>query len=97
MSTPFDTYANTARGRRLAAIINDPDRYPEYRCWSREGWPAVTAIVSLVRPELDALRTTAPKEFAAAKQFVGWAVGRVMRRHGHQIVGRSRVPAAAPT
>ena len=30
--------------------------------------------------------------FDAAKQFVGWAVGAVMRSRGHEIVGRSRVP-----
>ena len=92
MSTPFDAYANTACGQRLAAIIDDPARYLEYRCFSREGWPAVTAIVSLVRPELHHLRKSDPKEFAAAKQFVGWAVGQMMRRYGHHIVGRARVP-----
>ena len=92
MPTPFDAYANTARGQRLVAIVNDPARYPEYRCFSREGWPAVTALVSLVRPHLEPLRRTDPKQFAAAKQFVGWAVGQVMRQHGHNIVGRCRVP-----
>ena len=92
MTTPFEAYSRTVRGQRLAAIIKDPLRCPEYRAFSREGFPAVTALVSLVKPELEPLRATDPQEFTAAKQYVGWAVGAVMRDYGHQIVGRSRVP-----
>ena len=65
---------------------------PSARHFSREGFPAVTALVSLLNAELDALRHSYRREFDAAKQFVGWAVGVIMREHGHQIVGRSRVP-----
>jgi hypothetical protein len=92
MTTPSEVYGRTPRGQRLAAIVDDPDRYPEYRAFSREGFPAVTALVSLVTPELEALRHSNRREFDAAKQFVGWAVGVIMRAHGHVIVGRSRVP-----
>jgi hypothetical protein len=92
MMTPFEAYSRTARGQRLAAIVNNPARHPEYHAFSREGFPAVTALVSLARPELEVIRKTNPREFAAAKQFVGWAVAAVMRSHGHEIVGRSRVP-----
>ena len=92
MATPFNAYAQTARGRRLAAIVDHPSRYPEYLAFSREGFPATTALVSLVGPQLLPLRKTDPKEFAEAKQFVGWAVGKVMRYHGHNIIGRARVP-----
>ena len=92
MTTRFNAYSRTPRGQRLAAIVDDPDRYPEYRAFSREGFPAVTALVSLVNAELDALRHSDRREFDAAKQFVGWAVGVIMRAHGHAIVGRSRVP-----
>jgi hypothetical protein len=92
MTTRFNAYSRTPRGQRLAVIINDPDRYPEYRAFSREGFPAVTALVSLVNAELDALHHSDRREFDAAKQFVGWAVGAIMRAHGHAIVGRSRVP-----
>ena len=92
MTTRFETYSRTPRGSRLAAIVRDPARYPEYRAFSREGFPAVTALVSLVRPELEHLRRSDRREFDAAKQFAGWAVGSVMRDHGHAIIGRSRVP-----
>lgn len=92
MTTPFEHYSRTPRGRRLTAIVNDPARYPEYRAFSREGFPAVMALVSLVRFELEGLRLSNRREFDAAKQFVGWAAGAVMRRHGHEIVGKKRVP-----
>jgi hypothetical protein len=92
MTTRFESYGRTPRGSRLAAIVRDPARYPEYRAFSREGFPAVTALVSLVRPELEHLRRSDRREFDAAKQFAGWAVGSVMRDHGHAIIGRSRVP-----
>ena len=78
MTTPFDYYSRTPRGQRLAAIINDPVRYAEFHAFSREGFPAVTALVSLVKPELEALRHSNRREFDAAKQFVGWAVGVIM-------------------
>jgi hypothetical protein len=92
MTAPFEHYSRTPRGRRLAAIINDPARYPEYRAFSREGFPAVTALVSLIKSELEGFRRSNSREFDAAKQFVGWAVGAVMRSHGHEIVGKKRVP-----
>ena len=48
--------------------------------------------MSVLRPELDPLGRAARREFDAAKQFIGWAVGVIMREHGHEIVARSRVP-----
>jgi hypothetical protein len=92
MTTRFESYCRTAQGQRLAAIIKAPERYPEYRAFSREGFPAVTALISLLRPELEPLRLADRRAFDAAKQFVGWAVGATMRDHGHAIIGRSRVP-----
>ncbi len=92
MTTPSEAFGPTPRGQRLMAIIGDPARYLEYRAFSREGFPAVTALVSLVETELEALRHSDRREFDAAKQYVGWAVGAIMRAHGHAIVGRSRVP-----
>jgi len=92
MTAPFGAYGRTPRGQRLASIVNAPGRYAEYRAFSREGFPAVTALVSLIEPELEPLRLANRPEFHAAKQFVGWAVGKIMRGHGHEIAGRSRVP-----
>lgn len=92
MTAPSEVYGRTPRGQRLAVIIDGPDRYPEYCAFSREGFPAVTALVSLVKPELDPLGHFDRREFDAAKQFVGWAVGVIMRAHGHVIVDRCRVP-----
>ena len=92
MSNRFEAYGRTPRGQRFKAIVTAPARYTEYRAFSREGFPAVTALVSLLRPELEPLGRVARREFDAAKQFVGWAIGVIMREHGHEIVGRSRVP-----
>src|ERR1700732_1782139 len=92
MTTRFESYGRTPLGRRLAAITSTPERYPEYQAFSREGFPAVTALVSLVRPELEHLQRCDRQEFDAAQQFVGWVVAGVMRDHGHGIIGRSRVP-----
>jgi hypothetical protein len=91
MTTRFEAYSHTPRGQRLAAIITAPARYPEYRAFSREGFPAIAALVSLLKPELEALRLADRRAFDAAKQFVGWVVGSVMRHHGHATIGRSRV------
>ena len=93
MTTRFESYGRTALGRRLATVISTPERYAEYRAFSREGFPAITALVSVVRPELEPLRHYDRREFDAAKQFVGWVVGRIMRGHGHKAVGRARVPS----
>ena len=92
MATPSEHYGRTEVGRRLAAIVTDRARYPEYRAFSREGFPAVTALISLVRPELERLRRADPQAFHAANQYIGWAVGQMMRAHGHCIIGRRRVP-----
>lgn len=91
MSNRFEAFGRTPLGQRLNAIVTGPERYLEYRGFSREGFPAVTALVSLLKPELNPLRRRNPRAFDAAKQFVGWRVGRIMREHGHKIVGRSRV------
>jgi hypothetical protein len=88
MTTRFEAYSRTPRGQRLAAIISAPERYAEYRAFSREGFPAVTALVSLVRPELEPLR----RSEHTAKQYVGWAIGGIMRAQARKILGRSRVP-----
>ena len=68
MTTPSEVYGRTLRGQRLAAIVDDPDRCPEYRAFSREGFPAVTALVSLVKPELEALRHSDRREFDPAER-----------------------------
>lgn len=92
MSNRFEAFARTPFGRRLNAIVTAPERYAEYRAFSREGYPALTAIVSLLRPELEPFRHKSPSAFSAAKQFCGWAVATIMREHGHEMVSRSRVP-----
>ena len=85
----FDHYARTPLGHQLTIIIDTPDRYVEFRAFSREGFPAVTALVSVLTPLLAPLRQIDPTKFDAAKQFVGWLTGVIMRRHGHTIVRKA--------
>jgi len=93
MASRFESFGQTPRGQELARIINTPDRYIEFRAFSREGFPAVTALVSELLPILEPLRESSPTEFKSAKQFVGYFVGSIMRRHGHSIINDSvRVP-----
>src|SRR2546423_15419874 len=70
MTTRFESYGRTTLGRRLAEIGAAPERSPDYCAFSREGFPAITALVSLMRPELERLRHSNRGEFDAAKQFV---------------------------
>jgi len=92
-TTRFEHFGHTPLGQRLTALIDIPERFIEFRAFSREGFPAVTALVSLLTPVLEPLRHTDPAQFDAAKQFVGWLTGVIMRRHWHVIVRKSaRVP-----
>lgn len=91
--TRFEHFGRTPMGRRLSKIVDAPERYVELRAFSREGFPAVTALVSQLSSALDSLRTNNPAEFDSAKQFVGWYTGEIMRRHGHVVVKKAkRVP-----
>jgi hypothetical protein len=90
MPTRFAYYGQSVRGRQLAAMIDTQDRYVEFRAFSREGFPAVTALVSVLSPVLEPLRLTDPAEFDAAKQFVGWFTGEILRDHGHKIIRKSK-------
>lgn len=87
----FEQYGDTPLGRELSAIIDTSDRYIEMRAFTREGYPALAALVSLLREPLEALREKDPRAFDAAKRFCGWKVGEVMRRHGHVII-RQNIP-----
>jgi hypothetical protein len=89
MATRFEHFGNTPFSRQLKAAIDTPDRYIEYRAFSREGLPALTALVSVLTPFLLPLKETDPLLFNAAKQFCGWYVGETMRQHGHVIVRKS--------
>jgi uncharacterized protein (DUF3820 family) len=87
--TRFERFGNTPLGQRLAALIDVPERYVEFRAFSREGFPAITALVSVLAHVLEPLRHTNPAEFDAAKQYVGWFAGTIMRNHGHIIARKS--------
>ncbi len=93
MTARFEAFAATPLGKTIGNTIDTDVRYIEFRAFSREGFPAVTALVSDLKPILEPLRATDPALFDSAKQFVGWKVGGVMRARGHQIARKAaRVP-----
>jgi hypothetical protein len=92
-TTRFEHFGRTPLGQHLTTMIDTPERYVEFRAFSREGFPAVTALVSVLTAVLEPLRHSDPAQFDAAKQFAGWLAGVIMRRHRHVIVRKSaRVP-----
>ena len=80
MHTRYDSFARTTLGQQIAAMIEHPDRLAEFNAFSREGFPAVTALVSQLSPVLIPLKASDPKTFNFAKQFVGAYVGDMMQR-----------------
>jgi hypothetical protein len=84
----FGNYGKTSLGKRITDVVMAPDRYTELAAFSREGFPAVTALVSLPEDAVPEAKTD-----HRAKQFIGWLVGELMREHGHAMIKRAaRVP-----
>lgn len=93
MQKRYQGIAMTPLGKQIAAIIDQPNRQIELDAFSREGFPAVTALVSQLKPVLLPLRKKDLKRFNFAKQYVGAYVGEMMQRAGRTIVNSGkRVP-----
>ena len=85
MNKRYEAFAQTQLGQQIIRIIDQPNRQIEFNAFSREGFPAVTALVSELSPILLKLKLTDPKGFNFAKQFVGDFVGDMMRGAGRKI------------
>ena len=86
MNKRFDVIRQTALGQQLVALVEAPNRMIEFKAFSREGFPAVTALVSEASALLAGLQKTDKKSFNFAKQFVGDLVGDAMRDAGYKKV-----------
>jgi len=86
MNKRFDSVRHTPLGQQLIALVDVPNRMIEFKAFSREGFPAVTALVSEASALLEGLRKTDKKLFNFAKQFVGDLVGAAMRDAGFKKV-----------
>ena len=86
MHKRYDGFAQTALGREITGIIDQRDRQIEFNAFSREGFPAVTALVSQLSPVLLKYKASDPKTFNFAKQFVGAYVGDMMKAAKHTMV-----------
>lgn len=91
MNNRFREFAQSPLGLEIITIIDGEgingreNRQIEFAAFSREGFPAVTALVSELEPVLKKMRETDPKTFNFAKQFVGDYVGERMRENGYEI------------
>ncbi|MFN3469284.1 MAG: hypothetical protein ACK4Z7_06230 [Novosphingobium sp.] len=88
----FAQFERTELGIALKSLAQAPERIIEYRAFSREGFPAVTALVSEVRPFLMELKEKDPKAFNFAKQSIGDWVAKVMMADGYEKAGQRTVP-----
>ncbi len=87
MSDRYQNFLSTDPvGAAIRTVIHsDPaDRLVEFKAFSREGFPAVTALVSELRPLLEPLRDSDPGKFNFAKQSVGDEVAKVLRAAGYE-------------
>jgi hypothetical protein len=88
----YEKFRGTPLGLSLVSMAENGSRYTEYAALSRAGVPAVAALndeIMRTHPEI------ATDDFA--KQALGSFVGNVMRRYGHKILRRSRVPGTVFT
>lgn len=83
----YRSFRQTALGRALVALAEDPARYSEYAALSRVEVPAVAALVHDLKASFPEV---AHNDFA--KQAIGAFVGNVMRDNRHTKLGRARVP-----
>ena len=92
MSIEFNNFEGSELGQLLTKMISGEDRLIEFKAFSREGYPAVTAIVSEVSQLLQDHDVTVIKERNFVKQCIGDFVGRVMREEGYIKSGSRSVP-----
>jgi hypothetical protein len=90
MPTRYDNFEKSPLGEELKRLVSGERRLIEFRAFSREGFPAVTALVSEVLPLLEGIKD--PKERNFIKQSIGDFVARVMRDDGYEKVGQRSVP-----
>lgn len=92
MSGQFINFEKTPLGMALKALVHKKDRLIEFEAFSREGFPAVTALVSEVAEVLEEHRCHDPKTRNFAKQSVGAFVAEVMMSEGYENVRSRSVP-----
>ena len=92
MSGQFINFEQTPLGRALKALVHRKNREIEFFAFSREGFPAVTALVSEVAEVFQAYDCNGTKERNFAKQAVGAVVNGKRFRNAVGIGGIGIVP-----
>lgn len=90
MSSRFAEFEKDALGQKLKALVGGKERLIEFEAFSREGFPAVTALVSQASFLLKDIEDVKERNFI--KQSIGDFVARVMRDAGYEKVGQRSVP-----
>ena len=92
VSIEFINFAASPLGTVLMELVSGSTRLTEFKAFSREGYPAVTAIVSEASKILQDHDVSVIKERNFVKQSIGDFVARVMRDAGYIKVGSRSVP-----
>lgn len=88
----FVGFEETPVGNALKQLTEGNDRLVEFKAFSREGFPAVTALVSEVAGLLEQHGILDAKSRNFAKQSVGAFVAEVMNSAGYEKMGQRAVP-----
>ena len=92
MSIEFNNFEGSELGKVLMELVSGDTRLIEFKAFSREGYPAVTAIVSEVSKIMQDHNVSVTKERNFVKQSIGDFVARVMRDAGYIKAGSRSVP-----
>lgn len=92
MAGQFINFEKTPLGLALKKLVFRKDRDVELIAFSREGFPAVTALVSEVAEVLQRFECNDIKERNFAKQSVGAFVAELMTEHDYENIGSRSVP-----
>ena len=92
MTIEFNNFEASPLGTQLMELVSGSTRLTEFKAFSREGYPAVTAIVSEASKLLQDHDVSVTKERNFVKQCIGDFVARVMRDAGYIKVGSRSVP-----
>ena len=92
MAGQFDNFEQTPLGQELKSLTVGSDRLVEFKAFSREGFPAVTALVSEATRIFERHKLIEVKNRNFAKQCIGDFVGRIMRDSGFEKAGQRSVP-----
>ncbi len=92
MVIEYVNFEGSALGQALKNLIDGPERLVEFKAFSREGYPALTALVSEATQLLKKFEVTETRDRNYVKQNIGDYVARIMRDAGYVKANQRSVP-----